>query len=619
MREQAIAMADSPCEIDRAELAIAYQADGTIHLRSNRELGPQSRSLAHILDETAARWPDRPFLLQRSPAATGWQSISYAAAAAQTRAIAQWLLDSGYRPGDVVAIVSKPSIEHGLVALALQRVRMAGAPISPAYALATADFGKLIDCFERTGATLAFVDDLAAFADAARALAPLGIRFLAARGAPDIDHTSLAEALATPVTAAVADEMEQITPDTVARIMHTSGSTGTPKAAPLTQANLTLTIAQCEAMGLLDLGDDQPQFLESMPFNHIMGGNYNFGNMIRIGAALHLDEGKPTPALFAETLANLHTVSPHVFHTVPAGFMLLCDALEADVALRKRFYRNLVYFGCGGAVLPGDVKARLDTLSVEMTGRVIPIYGFYGATEYSLGAVRYWPGPMEVIGIPPPATALKLVPVGPKYELRIRSAALMPRSGYLGDPAASAALFDADGYFLTRDAMRFHDPKRPHLGLVFDGRIAEEFKLLTGTWVSVGSLCADLLSDLDGLIDEAVICGLNEPHVGALLWLNERAARRIGGDHSLAALARSPEVAAAVDAGLAAFNRRNPGSSRRIVTARIMAAPLSAQSGELTDKGSVNQRRVRELRHDDVAALFAPDSDVLRPCGATGE
>ncbi|MFZ2994860.1 AMP-binding protein [Sphingobium sp.] len=600
------------------ELSLVAKDDGTIYLHSNRAPAAERPSMVAIFDETAERWPDRRFLLQRETGVSGWRAISYGEAEKQSRSIAQWLLNEGIEPGETVAILSKPSIEHGVLMIGAQRVRVATAPINPAYSLIASDFAKLIECFDRTGAKLAFVDDATAFAKAIQALEPLGIRFIAAEGMVEgIDCARYADVIATVPTAQVAVETAAITPQTIARIMHTSGSTGSPKAAPLPQANLTQTVAQCEAMGLLELGDEQPQFLESMPFNHIMGGNYNFNNMIRLGAALHLDEGKPTPALFEKTLDNLRTMSPHIFHTVPAGFVMLCDILEADAELRERFYRNLVYMGCGGAVLPLSVTQRINAMSVAMTGREIPIFGLYGATEYSLGAVRYWSGPMEVIGLPPPGVALKLVPTGPKLELRVRAATVMPPSGYLGNPAASEGLFDDEGYFRTGDAMRFYDRDRPHLGLVFDGRIAEEFKLLTGTWVSVGILRSDILSECGSLLHEAVICGLNEAHVSALLWLNEHSARAVADDHagalSFDQLARHPDIVDGVSRMIHAFNGANKESSRRIRTAMIMPTRLSPEQGEVTDKGSVNQGRVRDLRSDAVAALFAQDHpSVLR-------
>lgn len=603
------------CEISPEEVEVSAGDLGILYLRSRRSLAPRQPSLPHIFDESARRWPERTFLKQRDSTSGEWRSITYGRAQQDSRAIAQWLLDQGLRSGDVLAILSGPSIEHGIIAVGAQRVQIATAPIAPAYSLLTQDFSKLKGCIERCGVKIAFVDDATAFAPAMRSLASLGVRFIVHSDRIDgVDCTPYADVLAAQPSAAVDVATNAITPQTIARIMQTSGSTGTPKAVPLPQANMTLTIAQCEAVGLLDLGDEQPQFLESMPFNHIMGGNYNFNNMIRLGAALHLDEGKPTPALFGKTLHNLRSISPHVFHTVPAGFVMLCDALERDQVLCNAFFRNLVYMGCGGATLPPSVTERITSLALQVTGREIPIFGFYGATEYSLGTVRYWRGPMEVIGVPLPGTELKLVPQGANYEVRVRSAAQMPAAGYLGDKKASAACFDEEGYFCTGDAVRFHDSSRPHLGLVFAGRLAEAFKLQTGTWVSAGVLRNDLLTTAGGLFDEAVICGLNMPHIAALIWVNGVAARDLldGTECATEQVLAHPLVRSAVHARVAEFNTDNTSSSRFIRAARIMTTPLSMAAGELTDKGSANQQRVRELRADEVAALFANHPDTLR-------
>lgn len=603
----------STCEVD-----VLKDENGTVYVRSNRPLVPEYSSIPALFDETADRWPNRPFLLERSPNANGWRSVTYADAARQSRGFAQWLLDNGMKAGDPVAILSKPSIEHGVIMIGAQRVRMPTAPINPAYSLIATDYQRLIDCITRVGARVCFVDDAQAFAGAIKSLAPLGVKFIFAVGHVEgIDHVRYEDVVATEPGPQIDIETDAIKGETISRIMHTSGSTGSPKAAPLPQSNATLTVAQCEAMGLLDLTDDQPLFLESMPFNHIMGGNYNFNNMIRMGAAIHLDEGKPTPALFPKTLENLRSISPHIFHTVPAGFIMLCDALESDGNFSQHFFKNIVYMGCGGAVLPASITARIKSLAMEATGREIPIFGFYGATEYSLGAVRYWTGPMEVIGLPPPGTELKLVPEGHKLEVRIRSRALMPRSGYIGNAATSDGLFDEDGYFRTGDAVRFLDTNQPHLGLIFDGRIAEEFKLLTGTWVSVGILRDDLLSSAAEILQEVVVCGLNEAHVGILVWVNVARARKVAQDAagtlSYDELVRHDNVKAAVHEAISRFNQSNRASSRCVRAAVIMSEPLSPQQGELTDKGSVNQKRVRETRNEAVRALFdAKSANVLR-------
>ncbi|MGE0830292.1 MAG: AMP-binding protein [Hyphomonadaceae bacterium] len=591
----------------KPRVRVKRRPDGSVFLTSPLKLPRVRRSLPHLFDESAALWPDRVFMRQRVSPGGPWREIRYGEAAAKSRALAQWLLDNGYRHGDALAILSGPSIEHALVMLAAQRCGIAVAPLSVAYSLIAKDHSRLAECVRKAGARLVFADDADRFAVALNALTPLGCRVLHARG--DFaggQSARLEEALQTKATAQVSAAMSRLTGQTIARIMYTSGSTGSPKATPQTQACLVTTVAQTEALGLLDFGGEGPQHLEAMPFSHIMAGNFNFNNMVRAGGTIWLDDGKPTPQLFAQTIENLREFSPHFFLTVPIGYSMLCDVLEVDEALRGRFFAKLHYMGFGGAVLPDSVRIRLDALSIAALGRTTPIYAFYGATEFLFGALMNWRSDrMDVIGLPLPKGDLKLAPVGERLELRIRGPTLMSRTGYLGDPEASAKLFDEEGYFRSGDAVKFLDPRDPSKGLVFDGRLAEEFKLSTGTWVSVGPLRADLVSACDPLVREAVICGLNQPMLGALIWINEAAAQAISGPLSAQELARDPRVRAAVAEKLMAYNAANLGSARRIARALIMPIPLSYDDGEVTDKGNANQRRVRELRAEAVERLFA--------------
>lgn len=592
---------NTPLRTPEPSVNVVRRQDGSILLHSPLSLPPVRQSLPHIFDETADAHPDRLFMRQRAAPGGPWREFTYGAAQRAANGLAQWLIDQGLQPGDCVAYLSAPSIEHGIVAVATQRAGVAIAPVSVAYSLLSSDHAKLRHCIVKPGAKIVFVDDATAFAPAMRAIADLDVRFVAVRGAANgIDAARFSEVIATRPTAEVARRMAAITPDMIARIMHTSGSTGSPKATPQPQSNLTLTVAQTEAIGLLDFGGEPPQHLEAMPFSHIMAGNFNFANVIRAGGTIHIDDGKPTPELFARTVANLREVSPHFFITVPLGYVMLCDAMEADDTLRDAFFRNLRYIGFGGAVLPDTVKDRLLALSRAALGHELPIFSFYGATEYLFGTLKYWAGGRtDVIGLPLPGTDLKMQPVDGRYELRVKGPTLMPRSGYLGAPEASADLFDEEGYFRTGDAVDFADPARPEEGLVFAGRIADDFKLTSGTFVSVNSLRNDLIDHCAPLLREVVLCGLNEAYVGALVW---------AADPTL------PDLRARVFAAIDEFNRRQTGSARRIGAALIEAAPLSFDAGELTDKGNISPRVIRQLRAAAVADLFAaaPTRPVLR-------
>lgn len=574
--------------------------DGSIILRSGLPLGPVPKSLAHVFDEQAERAPGAIFMRQRGTNGA-WRSISYGAARRAADGLAQWLIDMGIGVGDVVSFLSEPSIEHGIAAVGVQRSGAAIAPVSVAYSLMSRDHAQLRQCVSVVGAKVVIVSDATRYAAALRALAPLGVTIVAATGSVEgIDIISWAEVVATAPRHDVTERMEAIRSDDIARIIYTSGSTGSPKATPQPHANLNITIAQNRALGLLEFGDDPPQILEAMPFSHIMAGNFNFNNTIAAGGTVWIDDGKPTPELFAKTLENLRDVAPSYFITVPLGYTMLCQALEADADLSRHFFSRLKFLGFGGAVLAEDVRDRLTALSIAARGKAVPIFSFYGATEYLFGTLKYWTeGGTDVIGLPLPATDLKLVPFDGRYEMRVKGPTMMPQSGYIGAPEASASLFDEEGYFHTGDAVRFADPDEPRAGLVFAGRLSEDFKLDSGTYVTVEALRLALLAACGAHVSEAVICGLNRPYPSALLWL------RTGEN--------SAETRAAIAAALATFNAAQSGAARRIGAALILDEPPSFETGEVTVKGNVAQRVVRERRSADVDRLYAdcPDADVM--------
>lgn len=576
------------------------RSDGSITLRSPLPLGHVAQSLAHVFDEQAERAPEAVFMRQRDIGG-GWRSISYRDARRAADGLAQWLIDQGIGVGDVVSFLSEPSIEHGIAAIGVQRSGAAIAPVSVAYSLMSKDHAQLRQCVSVVGARVVIVDDATRYAAALRAIAPLGVTIVAASGdAEGLAIVPWAEVIATAPQHAVAQRMQAIRPDHIARIIYTSGSTGSPKATPQPHANLNITIAQNRALGLLDFGDDPPQILEAMPFSHIMAGNFNFNNTIAAGGTVWIDDGKPTPELFAKTIANLRDVAPSYFITVPLGYTMLCQALESDPGLSRHFFSRLKFLGFGGAVLAEEVRDRLIALSVAARGKAVPIFSFYGATEYLFGTLKYWTeGGTDIIGLPLPATDLKLVPFDGRFEMRVKGPTLMPQSGYIGAPEASASLFDDEGYFHTGDAVRFADPDDPRAGLVFAGRLSEDFKLDSGTYVTVEALRQALLAACSAHVSEAVICGLNRPYPSALLWLREP---------GVAADAR-----AAIETAIRAFNKTQSGKARRIGAALVLRDPPAFEAGEVTVKGNVAQRVVRERRADEVARLYAgrPDPDVM--------
>lgn len=580
----------------KPSVRVDYPNDGSIRLRSDIALPAVRQSLPHLFDEVTDRAPANIFMRQR--AAHGeWREISYGDARRAANGLAQWLIDQGLGVGDAVSFLSEPSIEHGIAAIGIQRSGAAIAPVSVAYSLIAEDFSRLRNCVSIVGAKVVIVSDATRYAKAMRALADLDVRFVAVSGNVEgLDVTPWSEVVATTPTPEVASRMGALTHESISRIMYTSGSTGSPKATPLPQANLVVTVAQVEAVGLLDFDGEQPQFLEAMPFSHIMAGNFNFNNVIAAGGTMWIDDGKPTPELFPRTIANLREVSPHFFITVPLGFSMLCDAMEEDEALRDSFFAKLRFVGFGGALLPDAVRDRLLALSMKSRGAEVPIFNFYGATEFMFGALRYWTGgPSEVIGLPLPSSEIKLVEDGDRMEMRIKGRTMMAPAGYIGEPEATKRLFDEEGFYRTGDAVRFADPDDPSRGLLFAGRLSEDFKLSTGTFVNATALRLDILKRLGALVDEVVLCGVNQDYVGLLAWPSADF-DALGGIESL-------------DEKLGLFNAESSGSSRRIGAALLMREPLSFDAGELTDKRNVAARVVRERRASDVARLFAPEPD----------
>jgi feruloyl-CoA synthase len=581
--------------------AVERRADGSVILRSTLAMGPAPRSVPHLLDAQATRTPKRPFIRQREPGHGPWRTLTYGEAAAASDRFAQWLIDRGLREGDAVAILSGASIEHVIVALGAQKAGVIAAPISTNYSLLSRTHDKLRACMAATGARLAFAGESEAFAAAIRSLAGDGISFITAGDAPaGVTSIALEAILATPAGEPVRARMHAIADRTIGRIVFTSGSTGTPKACAQTQSALMSAVAQIEALGFLAFAEGGvPQILEAMPFSHIMAGSYNFNNALRAGATINLDEGKPIPGLFETTIANLKEVSPSYFVTAPLGLAMLADALELDPELRRSFFRDLSYIVFGGAMLPQSVRRRLVEMGRAETGRPIPLITNYGSTETGPATSAYWDTPRtDIIGLPTPGTELKLIPLHGKLELRVRGPSVMPRDGYFGNPALSAAAFDEEGFYRTGDAVKFADPDDPAAGLEFDGRLGEQLKLMSGTWVSTGTVRTELLTAADPLLREAVICCEGREAIGALAWLNEPAVRA----HFPAP---GPARYAALREKIEAYNRVHPGLSQRIERLLLLSAPLSFDANEVTDKNSVNPGAVRTRRAADIERLFA--------------
>lgn len=595
-----------PLPMKGPDVSVERRADGSILVRSNHAPGNGPISIAQLLADRADEHPDRPFIRQREPGHGPWREVTYGQARRAADGIAQWLLDQGLTATDSVLILSSNSIEHGLVMLGAYTAGVPAAPISPAYSLISTDHAKLKHCFATVRPKVVFAQNAEMFArafDTLRALDP-DLVFVTADGVGE-GVLSLSDIAATKPTAAVEAARAGLGHASVAKYLFTSGSTGLPKGVPQTHGMMAGVIAGQEGLRSEAPSGEVPVSLEWMPWSHISAGNIGFNGNLWAGGILHLDEGKPIPGMFETTIKNLYEVSPIVFGSAPIAFGMLAEAMEGDPTLRAAFFKNLRYMGYGGATLSNDIYERMQALAVAETGQRIPLTTMYGATETQGVTVVHWETErVGLVGLPLPGISLKLVPNGAKYEVRVKGPTVT--TGYHNDPEKTAAAFDEEGFYKLGDAARFVDPEDPAKGLVFDGRVTEDFKLDSGTWVSVGTLRPDLVAACSPYIQDAVIAGQDKPFIGALMWPSP-----VG----LQALAAEPgeggpldKLAAILKERLGAFNASAGGSSRRIGRVIILTEPPSIDAGEITDKGYVNQRATLERRHALVETLFAAEA-----------
>lgn len=586
------------------DIEVRHGENGVVYLSSRTPLEAAPQSIPHLLDERAAQHPDRPWLKQREPNHGDWLRVTYGEASTITRNIAQALLDRGLGPDAPLLILSGNSIEHALMSIAAQRIGAPATPISVAYSTMSSDFEKLKHCFNAVKPKAIFVQTVPPFRAALDQLPLEGVSIISLEGGDGSE--SLKDIASVKATDAVDAAMAQLNESSVGKYLFTSGSTGMPKPTPQTQGAMTAQIACTRALDAWDQIEDPGiiQVLDWMPWSHISGGNVNFNRTIEFGGTFHIDEGRPAPGMFQTTIDNLREVRPQYFGSAPIAFGMLASAMEADDSLRDAVFERILYFMYGGATLSDDLYGRIQSLAIAATGRRVPLLTMYGATETQGVTLTHWQiERVGMIGLPLPGLTLKLAPVGNKLEVRVKGPTVM--SGYLNMPEKNAEVFDDEGFYCLGDAARFEDPDYPEKGVVFDGRVTEDFKLDSGTWVSVGTLRPAVVAACAPLVFDAVICGQDKPYVGALVWPAPAAMKAemeaAGGDVDKAAASLGEKI----EAKLAAFNAQQGGSSRRIAKFRVLTTPPSLDAGEITDKGYVNQRRTQEVRADEVAALFA--------------
>ncbi len=665
----------APPDVERRALP-----GGGLVLRSRRELGPYPRCLGDLLAGAAAAVPERLFLAERAPG--GWRRLTYGAALQAVERLAGALLDRGLGEERPVAILSDNGIDNALLQLAAMHAGIPVAPVSPAYSLQSRDHAKLRTVLGQLRPGLIYAEDGAAYeaalavaaaaatwthtapwshpaplahpTSAARVVAPAvgaacGVGGAMARGGvPEIvvginpprqaasglgaagraAATAFDELLASPSGAAVAARFAAVGPDTVAKILFTSGSTGVPKGVVNTQRMLCSN-QEAIALGWPFLAERPPVIVDWLPWSHTFGGNHNFNMILRHRGTLYIDRGKPAPGAIETTVRNLREVPSTLHFNVPRAYDMLLPHLERDAALRDCFFGDLDAIFYAAAALPQHVWEKLERLAVAAAGRRITMLSGWGLTETAPSATQVH-FPIEragVIGTPVPGTEIKLAPVGDKLEIRVRGPNVTP--GYWRHPAdaaeIAAAAFDDEGFLRTGDAGRLADPLDPSRGLLFEGRIAENFKLTSGTWVHTGELRVQLIAACAPVVQDLVLTGHDRESIGLLVFPNPAGCRSLcpeaPDDAPLAELVRHPAVHAALRASLAAHNAANPATSRRVAGALLLAEPPSIDAGEITDKGYINQRAVLDRRAALVERLHADpaepasgaDPDLIRP------
>jgi feruloyl-CoA synthase len=599
------------------DIAVERRPDGVIILKSRIPLMPYEKHIPAALAKWAAEQPNRIWLAQRGGADRQWRKLSYGEAKRTVDALTQGILDLGLEPGRAVAILSGNSIEHALMTQAAMQARHPAAPVSPAYSLMSQDHVKLKYLFDLIKPALVMVQDGPAFEKALKALNLDGVTVVhVARPCEGIRSIAFADLAATPATSDVEDSAAKIAPETVGKLLFTSGSTGMPKAVINTQEMMCANAAMMMQVRPRDPNAPQATYLDWMPWNHTMGGNALFNPVLIEGAALYIDDGRPMPGMIEETLRNLREISPTYYANVPAGYAALAAAMEKDDALCRSFFKNLGLMAYGGARLPDDLYDRMQALAVRATGERLVFYTGWGSTEPGPTSTgTYWDTErVGLIGLPFPGVELKMIPAGSKYELRLRGVNVTP--GYFGRPDLTAAAFDEEGFYCIGDAGVFVDPQDPLQGIIFAGRVVEDFKLTTGTFVHVGSLRTDAIAAASPVVHDALVAGQDRPFVGLLAWPNLHACRQIVGnpDASYEDVVKHPDVLACFKSGLQAHNKSTEGaSSMRIARAMLMIEPPSIDGNELTDKGYINQRAGLERRAALVERLYAdhPAEDVI--------
>ncbi len=588
-------------EYARHKVTSTTNDDGSLLLQSSWPLGPVVNSTGDWLHHWADKTPDQVFLMERS--GPGWREITYRETLQQVQALASGLLARGMDARTPIVVLSGPGIDHGLLMLAAHYIGVPIAPLAEQYSLIPEACGRLDYCIQKIKPALVFAEDGAKFGSALSrdSLAP--VSKLVSRNAGDGAET-FGNLHSGVNSQTLKQAYSQVGPDTLAKILFTSGSTGNPKGVPQSQRMITVNQAQylvCLPM----LSERPPVIVDWLPWNHVFAGNSNFYMILSNGGTLVIDDGKPVKGLFDRTLENLSMQVGTLSFNVPIAYSMLVDAFHKDQKLKQRFFGDLDMIFYAGASLPSELWNALEKMAVEVSGAVPMMTSSWGLTETAPACLIHHQGGAEtgMIGVPMPELDAKLIPYqGHRFEIRVKGPNVI--TAYFDEPEKDADSFDEEGYFITNDAIRFVDPQDHAAGVRFDGRITEDFKLLSGTWVQAAELRLQALKNLEGLIQDVVVTGADRNDIGLLIFPSPAIALKHDGE-----VVTDSEYLEKITDRLQQMAQLATGSSNRIVRALVMAQPPSIKDAEITAKGSLNISAILNCRSDLLKRLY-DDSDA---------